>query len=87
MELIIALVFLSGVVLTLAIGGLSKPRAVKRRLIRLADGSASERLEEEEVGLERGESGLLARLLAPLANVARGGKELSDGPTRQRTME
>jgi tight adherence protein C len=84
--ILLVLVFATGVAFALAVGGLSKPRAVKQRLIRLADGSASERL-EDEVGLDRADAGWLAKVLAPLANVARGGKELSDGPTRHRLVE
>lgn len=88
MQLVIALVFGCVAVLILAIGSLGWRRPVKRRLVRLADGSIGDYEESEaEETLTRGGPSRLARVLAPLASFAARGDGLSNAPVRRRLVE
>ena len=88
MELVIALVFGCAAILILAIGSLGMRRPVKRRLVRLADGSIGDYDENEaEETLTRGGPSRLARALTPLANFASRGGDLSNAPIRRRLVE
>ncbi|HEY5658580.1 MAG TPA: type II secretion system F family protein [Myxococcota bacterium] len=88
MDLIILFVFGCVTALILAIGSLGWRRPVKRRLVRLADGSMgnfSEPLPDEEAAGDA--PSWLTRLLVPLAQFAVRGEDLRHAPVRRRLVE
>jgi tight adherence protein C len=87
MELLIItlLIFLSVAAAVLSFGSLRNARPVRSRLARLADGSATQIEESDELGvLDHSQGGWLARLLAPLAGKAR--ESTSAHPIRLRLI-
>jgi tight adherence protein C len=87
MELLIItlLIFFSVATLVLSFASLRSARPVRSRLARLADGSATQIEESDEIGvLDHSGRGWLARLLAPLAGKARD--EVRAHPIRLRLI-